>query len=98
MCKCYPFFLARQQSDAIRKTHTHLDLKSPRSGLALSRLLHNYKFAKSLLTTPQNSVTIFSAVRLFCLATSRAGTYPVFDPSWYAPPIFIFSSLEIEMA
>ena len=51
-----------------------------------------------MLTTPQNSVTIFSAVRLFCLAINRAGTYPVFDPSWYAPPIFIFSSLEIDTA
>jgi hypothetical protein len=53
---------------------------------------------RSLLTTPQNSVTIFSAVRLSCLTISRAGTYPVFDPSWYAPAIFIFSSLEIETA
>jgi hypothetical protein len=53
---------------------------------------------RSLLTTPQNSVTIFSAIRLFCLTISRAGTYPVFDPSWYAPPIFISSSLEIETA
>lgn len=43
-------------------------------------------------------VTILSAVRLFCLTINRAGTYPVFDPSWYAPPIFIFSSLEVETA
>ena len=51
-----------------------------------------------MLTTPQNSVTVFSAIRFFCLTINRVGTYPVFDPSWYAPPIFIFSSLEIDTA
>ncbi|OCK81657.1 hypothetical protein K432DRAFT_247611, partial [Lepidopterella palustris CBS 459.81] len=43
-------------------------------------------------------VALFSVVRLFSLAINRAGTSPVFDVTWYAPPIFIFSSLEIEVA
>ncbi|KAF2494494.1 hypothetical protein BU16DRAFT_589378 [Lophium mytilinum] len=43
-------------------------------------------------------VTLFSIGRLASLANSRAGTFPVFDVTWYAPPIFIFSSLEVEVA
>ncbi|KAF2804669.1 uncharacterized protein BDZ99DRAFT_425517 [Mytilinidion resinicola] len=43
-------------------------------------------------------VTLFSIARLAALATTRAGTWPVFDVTWYAPPIFIFSSLEVEVA
>ncbi|KAF2503359.1 hypothetical protein BU16DRAFT_521943, partial [Lophium mytilinum] len=43
-------------------------------------------------------VAIFSAVRLFSIAQHRAGTSPVLDLTYYSPPIFIFSSLEIQVA
>ncbi|KAF2142823.1 uncharacterized protein K452DRAFT_307739 [Aplosporella prunicola CBS 121167] len=41
---------------------------------------------------------ICSALRLWLVIKSRAGTYPTQDPPWYAPPIILMSCLEIDLA
>jgi hypothetical protein len=64
---------------------------SPEQLYALDSLTH-------ILTRTLHSVAIFSAIRLFSIAQHRAGTAPVVDLAYYSPPIFIFSSLEIQVA
>ncbi|KAF6827198.1 hypothetical protein CMUS01_09113 [Colletotrichum musicola] len=43
-------------------------------------------------------VLMLAAWRLVALVRSRAGTYPTFDPTWYAPLPMLLSILEIDVA
>jgi hypothetical protein len=51
----------------------------------------------SRLTSP-TSVVILSIARLVSLSIKRAGTTPVFDPSFATPTVYVFSVLEVNIA
>ncbi|KAF2463101.1 uncharacterized protein BDR25DRAFT_298639 [Lindgomyces ingoldianus] len=50
------------------------------------------------LFTMGSIVAILSVARMFVLSISRAGTVPVFDPTFAAPAVFVFSVLEVNIA
>ncbi|TGJ78442.1 hypothetical protein E0Z10_g10320, partial [Xylaria hypoxylon] len=43
-------------------------------------------------------INIVSIWRLFIIIKSRAGTYPVVDPTFYAPQSIVFAALEVDLA
>ena len=45
-----------------------------------------------------HSVALLSVARMISLSIKRAGTVPIFDPTWATPPIYICSVLEVNIA
>lgn len=43
-------------------------------------------------------VVVISTARVVSLCLHRAGTVPVFDPSYHTPPVYILSVLEVDVA
>lgn len=46
----------------------------------------------------QPSVVTFSVARMIALSIKRAGTVPIFDPSFNQPAVYVFSLLELDLA
>ncbi len=67
--------------------------------ISLSSLSYRAPASQSYtILTPDNSVNVFAIWRLATIVQHKAATWPVRDPTWYAPISILLAVLEVDCA
>ncbi|GME26181.1 Integral membrane protein [Neofusicoccum parvum] len=92
------FFTAFATHSAFNMAFDIIVLTFPIFSLSSIDLEGKRKYAIAGLATLGSVVVAISIARLASIAETRAGTYPVADPTWLAPTSIVLSCLEVDVA
>lgn len=106
--KCFGFGIGSEDADAFFAsftTHSAFNmafdivvLMFPIFSLSTIDLQGKRKYAIAGLAIMGSVVVAISIARLASIVETRAGTYPVADPTWLAPTSIVLSCLEVDVA
>ncbi|KAK8169894.1 hypothetical protein IWX90DRAFT_192216 [Phyllosticta citrichinensis] len=75
-----------------------LILTIPLPTLARLKMCKKQKLGLIGLFSLGTVAVLCAALRLWLIVKSHAGSYPTYDPPWYAPPIVLTSDIEVNLA